>query len=542
MKNLSLLVISFLSLCVFAFTNVTNVEAQQCRGSVTCCPAGRYEEVCQTSSGGSCTKGQSGCVCQYECSEPLTHSCRVENGHCGIRVPDSQCNYEISGSCYWSGGGGGSTSTPSPTPGGGGGGGSCAWCTNQSQCAASGGSWGGTSSYCSVAGDGCCNVSSGGGGGGGGGGYSVSCDLDWTDSLGNPITIAVGETIQLRNYFDKGQGQLHQQHVRVSGPSNTVSVSRGDVTDPNDSSNKTINLNITGLNPGTVVVRIEGEAQYRTNCSEPHIDPTDCNRRDACDSTRRTIIVEESPWVQVNDGNLITNGPVINPVHTSSFLMGNVNNDPGVVFFNGSLNTSPGRISTPNWNTNNGGTPIIESYNQLRDRVPQGVTPTPLGEDLAAALYFGGATADGFSWYEATGDVALDVNTTIPPNRKVIVFVPGNVRINGSLRIQDPESSFVMIVAQGNIIVSPVVGNGISPDSTVPHLEGIFYAGGQFITQSGSNRLNVRGTVVANGGVSLSRNTETVNPSETFTFAPEYILNFPQSLRSTRAFWREVAP
>ncbi len=52
------------------------------------------------------------------------------------------------------------TSTPAPTsaPAM-----TCSWCTNQNQCAASGCAWKGASSYCSVAGDGCCDCGGVGG-------------------------------------------------------------------------------------------------------------------------------------------------------------------------------------------------------------------------------------------------------------------------------------------------------------------------------------------------------------------------------------------
>ncbi|HSW90341.1 MAG TPA: hypothetical protein VLH19_05750 [Patescibacteria group bacterium] len=51
------------------------------------------------------------------------------------------------------------TNAPTPTPGGQ----VCAWCTNQTNCTTNGCTWGGTSTYCAAAGDGCCSCGGGGG-------------------------------------------------------------------------------------------------------------------------------------------------------------------------------------------------------------------------------------------------------------------------------------------------------------------------------------------------------------------------------------------
>lgn len=524
--------------------NIANAQFVGCSGSVQCGTLTRPLGTC-TGSGTQC-RDNSECPAGQTCNRPaafcdysnaVTRQC--QNPPYGIEChsPCAQCTR---GSC--------STVAPPPPPPpppddpddpppppGNTCSGDCF--TGIANCGAVGRPNG--SGTCSNGGL-CCNSP-----GGGGGGFSAGCDLDWVDGLPRTVTIGVGETVQLRNYFDKGQGQLHDQAIRVNGPSGTVSVRRGDTPDPNDSSNKTINLNITGLNEGTVVIKIEGYAQYRSNCSEPHIDPDDCRRRNVCDSSERTIIVERRPWIQINDGALITDGRVNNPVPSGDFLIGSTISDAGIVTYRPTLNIASGAVSQPGWNANNPGVVPRMSYSEFWEKIPSSAEVISIsGSFNQTTLSLGIPDPEGYEWYSASGNTVFTGNINIPSGRKIVVFVDGTVQFNGTINMADSKNSFFMVVTNNNITVSPPIG--VPADNTTPQFEGIFVTDGSFVTTSGGNpnsrRINVRGSVIALGGVALARDTDSVHPSETFNFAPEFILNFPSSLAVKRAFWKEVAP
>ena len=123
-------------------------------------------------------------------------------------------------------------------------------------------------------------------------------------------------------------------------------------------------------------------------------------------------------------------------------------------------------------------------------------------------------------------------------NKKIAMFVNGDLNINGRMLLTDG-SGFYAAFVKGNIIVDPSVG---TPN---PSLEGLFVSDGQFRTGAGNSQFYLRGSVVAWNGVQLQRdlgNQNNQTPAEVFQYAPDLILNFPQQLFRDGLVWREIAP
>lgn len=163
---------------------------------------------------------------------------------------------------------------------------------------------------------------------------------------------------------------------------------------------------------------------------------------------------------------------------------------------------------------------------------------------------------DGYIWIKATGNTMIGNNPGNAPlnvaNRKIVVFIDGNLTIDGAVNIGN--NGFAAFIVSGNITVSPTVGAS-NNSSTAANIAGIYWADGQFATgTTGINddkRLNLYGSFAALGtgftdAFLLQRDlNDTDNktiPAETFTFAPEYMVRFPQTLSDKHLVWREIAP
>lgn len=257
-------------------------------------------------------------------------------------------------------------------------------------------------------------------------------------------------------------------------------------------------------------------------------------------SDTSTVIVHRTPsaWLNINDGDLISNGGVNVSLAPSTYLLSPLNSTEGVVVYNGALNLDAGQVSQPQWTALNGGIGGVVNYQDLRDRVPSTATVTAVSGAVSSST-FSGASSSGYSWYESSGNLNI-TNLTIPAGRKVVLFVNGNVTITGPIAVTNLNNSFFMVIASGDITVNTGVGSS-DPTSTTPTITGIFF-GNRFVTSSGNQRINVLGTVATTNGVILQRDTQSANPSESFTFSPELIFNYPPALGIKRAFWKEVAP
>lgn len=170
MKHFILLFFLFFTITSYKI-NVDIAEAATCTGTAAQC---WYDKIRCSKDGSLCGDGETTSLigttcgtfpqgtCQQVTTQGPTFPCQYIEGMCTwligtLNIGTGSCEWVTGGSCYWQ-----NTTTPDPSdpPGD-----VCTWCTNQANCLASGCSWGGTSTYCSAAGDGCCNCASSGGGG-----------------------------------------------------------------------------------------------------------------------------------------------------------------------------------------------------------------------------------------------------------------------------------------------------------------------------------------------------------------------------------------
>jgi hypothetical protein len=267
-----------------------------------------------------------------------------------------------------------------------------------------------------------------------------------------------------------------------------------------------------------------------------------------------TTTVNSTPpqaWWQVRDGDVGTTGDIVSSLPSGvQFNLNGPGGFPGVPYYGGSTNLNNGSVSSTGWLVANSPSTIKQyDYEALTGQIPSDITSTfnnlTSGDNVANRITGSSNTdSDGYSWFyyngTANGGQPLNLGTVNVGNRKVILLVRGaSLNITGNVTL-DNGSGFFMTIVDGNINVASTVGGGASPN-----LEGIYQADGNFTDGSGSERLWVRGSVVAYGGASLQRDLIAGNidtPAELFEFAPDQLLLFPAKLGTRRINWKEVAP
>jgi hypothetical protein len=145
----------------------------------------------------------------------------------------------------------------------------------------------------------------------------------------------------------------------------------------------------------------------------------------------------------------------------------------------------------------------------------------------------------------------------IASGKKYIIFAE-NVSIENPNEIDQiisvGEGDIFMIIASDTIAIDHSVGN-IDPKTETSNIEGIFVADNQIVIASNGSdttqdkRFIGAGTFVGWGGVELKRSYEddadgivlnNTYPTENFIFRPDFIKNFPESLKESRTIWQEI--
>lgn len=220
-----------------------------------------------------------------------------------------------------------------------------------------------------------------------------------------------------------------------------------------------------------------------------------------------------------------------------------------MAIFGGSFNlgTGGGLVSSKSWRANSSYTGRNWNYNSFVSLIPKSY---PINNISSATI--GDATLDGvnpkddkgYTWYKKTGDLTISGDVTISGGKKVILLVEGTLTINGRINLTSPTDFFLAIVGQrpvgtgGNIIVSDTV---TSPADEYA-LEGIYFADGNFNTGAGDELLRVRGSVSANTITMSRQGGDGTTPSELFEYAPEIMVNYPDTLNPVNIAWKETVP
>ena len=157
--------------------------------------------------------------------------------------------------------------------------------------------------------------------------------------------------------------------------------------------------------------------------------------------------------------------------------------------------------------------------------------PTPTPTPTPIPLYY----------LYSPSDVTL--NTLTLGDSKVVLVVDGNATINGTINVNPGTGNFVLI-ARGDINISPSVGSAGDPTLRAPDLEGIYFAKGTVNTgASATLTLRIDGVVIGQTGVNLQRNiVSPTYPAEYFYSRPDLMLNVPKYVWKQNIQWQEVLP
>jgi uncharacterized protein YjdB len=299
----------------------------------------------------------------------------------------------------------------------------------------------------------------------------------------------------------------------------------------------------TGVNLGTTTIRADVIMGGVLKCSV---------------NTSTVTVVPASPWWQVKDSDLSSNGDltsIIPPVAGTLFDLVGPGGFPGIPSYAGSTSLTGANVSSTGWLANS--TTVGQKtydYSYFANQIPASTTINTINSNsIPGSTLSSGGTLDGktgYYWYKYDGSGSgLDLTLTSASDmggRKVVLLVSSaSFNINFPINVTDGAGFFMVIVgknsggAKGNITVSTAVGGGAGPN-----LEGLYLADGTFSDGAGATRLSVRGSVVANSA-NLQRNlggAANLNPSELFEYAPDQTLLFPSIFGARRINWKEVAP
>ncbi|MEA2056160.1 MAG: hypothetical protein U9O78_00365 [Patescibacteria group bacterium] len=174
--------------------------------------------------------------------------------------------------------------------------------------------------------------------------------------------------------------------------------------------------------------------------------------------------------------------------------------------------------------------------------------------------------------YYYNGDLTIGDNTawSVAADESIIVFVDGNLTIDDQLGTDQivavDDDGFIAFFASGNITISANVGYEMpdlvdadvhhDPASTTANIEGVYVADGNLIVSSRGATRDKKfigaGTFVGWTALNLNRdfaqeNTvygayNNMNPTSSFVFRPDLLINVPFAMKEAQIEWREVEP
>lgn len=271
--------------------------------------------------------------------------------------------------------------------------------------------------------------------------------------------------------------------------------------------------------------------------------------------TLRYIVgfIPQAGWVRTVNGNVYAQNTVSSSIpsalSTYFSMTSTTYGDAGIVSYGSSYDFSRGtglgaaNVSEPGWlipHTN----ASANFYQEFAERMDVPGSATAL---TAPATTNPTCAAGTTCIYYVNGDMTTEsTDWSIGATEKMVIFVNGNVTING--RIQIANGGFFSIIASGDITVSTTLGVPVTaPNPGNTNLEGIFITNGTFSTSNstGNNRLIVLGSVIANSFQLLRDAGAAYNdtyPSEVFRFDPQLLFTMPDEMKDIPYTWQELAP
>lgn len=266
------------------------------------------------------------------------------------------------------------------------------------------------------------------------------------------------------------------------------------------------------------------------------------------------------PWYQTKDADVWAKGGDIrslipagctNPSCTPEFSLPGPGGSPGVPIASGTISFGSGTASAKGWTAISGYAGRSYSYSYFSNLAPSNVftdTNSIISDSqISGGTLVSGYQSGGYIWRYRNGNLKINGTANLG-DRKVILFVNGDLTVNGRITVTDGEG-FFMIIVKGNILVDPSVSQ---PNQ--PALEGLFFSEGTFSTGTKNpqkdEQLYIRGSVAAMGGVNLQRDLDpgrtnednNTKPAELVEYAPDFIFTYPRDLSRQGLTWQEVAP
>lgn len=155
---------------------------------------------------------------------------------------------------------------------------------------------------------------------------------------------------------------------------------------------------------------------------------------------------------------------------------------------------------------------------------------------------------------EGAPDCDIDDSSTLPAG-EVYAYCPNSITVDSTVTLSGHQVWFIdgdlninqnIVVSSGPVNTATfIVSGSVNVANNVVQLDGIYVAGANFISGSGTaSALVVHGAVYANsanlGRVLASGND--INPAERIEFDPKYLVGLSQILGTASISWREVAP
>lgn len=262
------------------------------------------------------------------------------------------------------------------------------------------------------------------------------------------------------------------------------------------------------------------------------------------------ITDKNEPWWQVIGGGIYSGGLGGGVTVRSEIpVAGSYLIEPGaggaigaLLRASGSVDVGAGAVSTPGYSTQAKykGKTMGYDFFAAQMGVLSGQSQD-WGADTIDKPAYNATTPRDFYYVRPTSGTATVASPwVVPADEKLVIFVNGNLRINQNITVA--EGGFLAFMVNGNVTVDP----------SVTDIQGLYVIDGQFTTESqyvqsvsSDIQLNVEGSVVAWGGVSLARDMSLGNsltPAEKFSYRPDFLINMPTKMKTFALRWQEVAP
>lgn len=146
------------------------------------------------------------------------------------------------------------------------------------------------------------------------------------------------------------------------------------------------------------------------------------------------------------------------------------------------------------------------------------------------------ASRDFYYINPTSNEASVSTPWVVANGESYVVFVNGDLRIASDVTVEP--GGYLSFIVNGNVAVSPAVVS----------MQGLYVVDGTFASESNGGTdlaLEVEGSVVAWGGVSLGRDlasTNTTLAAERFTYRPDLLTNMPEKMKVFALKWEEVVP